>query len=429
MNLQLQKGKGKREKAKIEVTGSKSETNRLLLLQALCPNLNIENTSNSDDSEVMLRALQNSQLPTPNSQLLDVHHAGTAMRFLTAFFAIQEGKEVVLTGSSRMKERPIKILVEALNHLGAEITYEENEGFPPIRIKGKKVTENKVSLPANVSSQYISALLLIAPKLENGLELTLEGEITSVPYIKMTLGLLEEIGIETSFENNTIKVTHHPLPITHYTITIESDWSSASYWYSIVALSEIGTQITLSSYKENSLQGDSALVNIYQDFGVETTFNKDYSITISKERIHNSQPATHNLQLNNSPDIAQTIAVTCFGLGIGCDLFGLHTLKIKETDRLEALKTELTKFGAAISVTNDSLHLNPHDLFKNGNSPLLEGCLIDGVLTYQDHRMAMAFAPLALKVPVVIKDADVVSKSYPDFWKDIEKVGFTIKRV
>jgi 3-phosphoshikimate 1-carboxyvinyltransferase len=429
MNLQLQKGKGKREKAKIEVTGSKSETNRLLLLQALYPNLNIENTSNSDDSEVMLRALQNSQLPTPNSQLVDVHHAGTAMRFLTAFFAIQEGKEVILTGSSRMKERPIKILIEALNHLGAEISFEENEGFPPIKIKGKKLTQNKVSLPANVSSQYISALLLIAPKLENGLELILEGEITSIPYIKMTLALLEEIGIETSFENNTIKVTYHPSIIIHHPITVESDWSSASYWYSIIALSEVGTQITLSSYKENSLQGDSALVNIYQDFGVETTFNKDYSITISKERIHNSQLATHNSQLTDSPDIAQTIAVTCFGLGIGCDLFGLHTLKIKETDRLEALKTELTKLGAEISVTNDSLHLKPNDLFKSGNFYPLAGYPKDGVVTYQDHRMAMAFAPLALKVPLIINDVEVVSKSYPDFWKDLESFGFTIKTV
>jgi 3-phosphoshikimate 1-carboxyvinyltransferase len=429
MNLQILKSKVKSQKLKVKITGSKSETNRLLLLQALFPNLILENASNSDDSEVMQKALtiiHHSSTITPK---IDVHHAGTAMRFLTAFFAIQEGKEVILTGSSRMKERPIKILVEALNQLGAEITYEENVGFPPIRIKGKKVTENKVSLPANVSSQYISALLLIAPKLENGLELTLEGEITSVPYIKMTLGLLEEIGIETSFKNNTIKVTHLPSPIFYHPVRIESDWSSASYWYSIIALSEIGTQINLSSYKINSLQGDSVLVDIYKDFGIETTFNHDNSITISKERIHNSELATQNSQLNNSPDIAQTIAVSCFGLGIGCHLTGLHTLKIKETDRLEALKTELTKLGAAISVTNDSLHLKPNDLFKNGNSPLLEGCLIDGVLTYQDHRMAMAFTPLALKVPVIIKDADVVSKSYPDFWKDIEKVGFTIKRV
>lgn len=417
MNLQLQKGKGKREKAIIEVTGSKSETNRLLLLQALYPNLNIENTSNSDDSEAMLRALQNSQLPTPNSQLVDVHHAGTAMRFLTAFFAIQEGKEVVLTGSSRMKERPIKILVEALNQLGGEITYEENEGFPPIRIKGKKLTENKVSLPANVSSQYISALLLIAPKLENGLELTLEGEITSIPYIRMTLSLLEEIGIETSFENNKIKVTHHPSPIIQQPITIESDWSSASYWYSLIALSEIGTQISLSSYKKNSLQGDSVLVDIYKNFGVETTFNEDNSITIFKTK--NCQLSIVSYQLNNSPDIAQTIAVTCFGLGIGCDLVGLHTLKIKETDRLEALKIELSKLGAEISVTDESLHLKPSTTISKNIA----------IKTYQDHRMAMAFAPLALQVPIKINDAEVVSKSYPHFWNDLKRFGLTIKTV
>ena len=423
MNILLKNSKLETRNLKLQITGSKSETNRLLLLQALYPNLILENTSNSDDSEVMMKALQNSQLATHNSQLIDVHHAGTAMRFLTAFFAIQEGKdlsdvsEVVLTGSGRMKERPIKILVDALIQLGAEITYEENEGFPPIRIKGKKITQNKVSLPANVSSQYISALLLIAPKLEKGLELTLEGEITSIPYIKMTLALLNEIGVKASFENNKIKVTHHPLSITHHPITVESDWSSASYWYSIVALSEIGYQVTLSSYKKNSLQGDCALIEIYKDFGVETTFNNDNSITISKERVHNSQLTTHNSQLNNSPDIAQTIAVTCFGLGTGCDLYGLHTLKIKETDRLEALKIELTKLGAVVVVTNESLHLKP-------STHINENIVIN---TYQDHRMAMAFAPLALKVPIRINEAEVVSKSYPDFWEDLKKIGVFVK--
>lgn len=410
MDLHLEKAKDKEQRAKVKITGSKSETNRLLLLQALYPNLTLENTSNSDDSEVMQKAL-NSPFTIHHSQLIDVHHAGTAMRFLTAYFSIQEGKEVVLTGSSRMKERPIKILVDALNELGAEITYEENEGFPPIRIKGKKITQNKVSLPANVSSQYISALLLIAPKLENGLVLTLEGEITSVPYIKMTLALLNEIGVMTSFENNVIKVnptpnTQHPTPL-----TIESDWSSASYWYSIVALSEIGFQVSLSSYKKNSLQGDSALIDLYKDFGVETTFNSDNSITISKTK--NCQLSIVNYQLNNCPDIAQTIAVTCFGLGIACNLTGLHTLKIKETDRLEALKIELTKLGAEISVTNDSLHLKSSSGIKQNIS----------ISTYQDHRMAMAFAPLALKVPITINQAEVVSKSYPDFWKDLKLVG------
>jgi 3-phosphoshikimate 1-carboxyvinyltransferase len=385
------------------------------LLQALYPNISLENTSNSDDSEVMAKAL-NSQFTIHNSQLVDVHHAGTAMRFLTAFFTIQEGREVVLTGSSRMKERPIKILVEALRQLGAEISYEENEGFPPIKIKGKKLTQNKVSLSANVSSQYISALLLIAPKLDNGLELTLEGEITSIPYIKMTLALLNEIGVDTFFVENKI-IVKPQFTIHNSQLTIESDWSSASYWYSIIALSKIGTEITLSSYKKNSLQGDSALVEIYKNFGVETIFNDNNSITISK--INNAQFTIHNLQLNNSPDIAQTIAVTCFGLGIGCHLTGLHTLKIKETDRLEALKTELSKLGANISVTNDSLTIQPSN-HLNSNIK---------IATYQDHRMAMAFAPLALKTTLIIEEAEVVSKSYPTFWEDLKNIGFQISQI
>ena len=410
----------------LQITGSKSETNRLLLLQALYPNLTLENTSISDDSEVMIKALDHnfhtelvevSQPATRNPQIINVHHAGTAMRFLTAYFAIQENREVILTGSSRMKERPIKILVDALRKLGAEISYEENEGFPPIKIKGKKLLQNKVSLPANVSSQYISALLLIAPKLENGLELTLEGEITSVPYIKITLALLNEIGVKTSFADNKIVVKPQTINYKPQIISVESDWSSASYFYSIIALSEIGTEITLSSYKKNSLQGDSALVEIYKNFGVETVFNNNQSITISKINVHNSFPFGEGWDGANSPDIAQTIAVTCFGLGIGCHLTGLHTLKIKETDRLKALKNELTTLGATISVTNDSLTLV-------SGSPPLEGL---GVATYQDHRMAMAFAPLALKVPIIIEDAEVVSKSYPKFWEDLQSIGFTIE--
>ena len=424
MNLQLQHSKIINQQPTIKITGSKSETNRLLLLQALYPNLVLDNTSNSDDSEVMLQVLKDFQHSASSIQLFDVHHAGTAMRFLTAFFAIQEGKEIVITGSDRMKERPIEILVAALNHLGADISYLENEGFPPIRIKGKKLTENKVALPAHVSSQYISALLLIASNLENGLELILDGEITSVPYIKMTLAFLNEIGIKTSFEKNLITVKSNKVLMDSKLITVESDWSSASYWYAIVAISEIGTQISLSSFKKNSVQGDSILVEIYKDFGVETVFNEDKSITISKTK--NCQLSIVSYQLNNSPDIAQTIVVTCSGLGIGCDLSGLHTLKIKETDRLEALKTELTKLGAEISVTNDSLHLKPNDLFKSRNSHPLEGCPKGRVATYQDHRMAMAFAPLALKVPLVINEAEVVSKSYPSFWNDLKQFGFII---
>ncbi len=416
MNLLLKHSKFKIQNETISITGSKSETNRLLLLQALYPNLEITNISNSDDSKVMIEAFKEL------SNEIDVHHAGTAMRFLTAFFAIQEGKEVVLTGSSRMKERPIKILVETLNQLGAEISYIENEGFPPIHIKGKKLLKNKVSLPANVSSQYISALLLIAPKLDNGLELTLEGEITSMPYIKMTLALLNEIGVKTSFVNNRISVTPSAVEVPKI-VTIESDWSSASYWFSIVALSETGTKITLSSFKKNSLQGDSALVEIYKNFGVETVFNQKNSITIFKSQNLKLDPSeneqakqTLNLELQNSPDIAQTIAVTCFGMGIGCHLTGLHTLKIKETDRLGALKNELSKLGAIITVTNDSLTLEPSEKINENIS----------IKTYQDHRMAMAFAPLALRVPIIIEDAEVVSKSYPTFWEDLKSVGFQI---
>lgn len=403
------------QNSQLKLTGSKSETNRLLLLQALYPNSVLENSSTSDDSEVMIEALA-TQYPIPKTQYpkIDVHHAGTAMRFLTAYFAVQDGFEVQLTGSSRMKERPIKILVDALNELGAEISYIEKEGFPPIKIKGKKLTESEVSLQSNVSSQYISALLLIAPKLENGLNLTLEGEITSVSYIKMTLALLNEMGVETSFVENKITVKPQTA-IQNSKFTIESDWSSASYWYSIIALSEIGTQITLSSFKENSLQGDAVLAEIYRNFGVETVFNDNNSITISK--VNTIFQKSFNFNLQSSPDIAQTIAVTCFGLGISCHLTGLHTLKIKETDRLEALKIELTKLGAAISITNDSLILEQSENIN----------LNVRISTYQDHRMAMAFAPLALKVPIIIENAEVVSKSYPTFWEDFKQFGFSIE--
>jgi len=395
-------------KSKIKITGSKSETNRLLLLQALFPNISLANTSNSDDSEVMQKALKG------NDETVDIHHAGTAMRFLTAFFAVNEGREVVLTGSPRMKERPIKVLVEALQQLGAQISYENEEGYPPIRIKGQKITANKVSIPANVSSQYISALLLIAPKLQNGIELTLVGEITSIPYIKMTLALLNDLNIQTSFEGNVIKV--HPKPsVESKVMTVESDWSSASYFFSLAALSNEAS-ISLSSYKETSLQGDSALVEIYSKMGVDTRFEEN-KITLVKQPNFNFE--TVNFDLNNTPDIAQTIVVTCLGLGIGCHLTGLHTLKIKETDRLEALRIELTKLGANISVTNDSLTLVAT---KNINSNVKIG-------TYNDHRMAMAFAPLALKVPIIIENAEVVSKSYPDFWEDLKTMGFVIENI
>lgn len=407
MQFTLQKSKIAKQSS-IQITGSKSESNRLLMLQALFPEFKLENVSNSDDSNLMTNALSS------QSDVIDISHAGTAMRFLTAYFSVQEGREVTLTGSKRMKERPIKILVEALQELGADISYTLNEGFPPIKIKGKKLIKNKVSLKANVSSQYISALLLIGSKLNNGIELTLEGEITSVPYIKMTLSLLDEMGIESSFVGHVITVKPNTQSLNPKTLTVESDWSSASYYFSIAAISEIGTEITILSYKENSLQGDSVLVDIYKHFGVSTTFHEN-SLTLKKETI-NLSPL--ELDLKNAPDIAQTIAVTCFALGMSCNLIGLHTLKIKETDRLVALKTEIEKLGGHVEITDKSLHLSASNTIK-------EFVTIE---TYHDHRMAMAFAPLALKTPIVIEDAMVVSKSYPTFWDDLESIGFKISK-
>lgn len=408
MNIKLLKSQIKTVSS-ITITGSKSESNRLLLLQALYPEIKIENLSNSDDSVVMSKALSSN-----SNTVVDIHHAGTAMRFLTAFFATQQGKEVTLTGSQRMKERPIQILVEALNQLGANISYLENSGCPPLLIKGKALTQNKISLKANVSSQYISALLLIAPKLEQGLELTLNGEITSIPYINMTLNLLNQIGVETSFKNNVITVNPLKEVSGDKTIVVESDWSSASYFYSIVALSPIGTQVELSSYKQDSLQGDSVLAELYQAFGVKTVF-KGLSIVLEKTSQHQAEIA---FDLVKSPDIAQTIAVTALGLGVKCDLEGLHTLKIKETDRLVALKNEIEKLGGDIEVTNETLHLKPFDCnFK-----------LATIQTYNDHRMAMAFAPLALKTELKIEDAMVVSKSYPTFWDDLKSIGFQINQ-
>jgi 3-phosphoshikimate 1-carboxyvinyltransferase len=406
MNVQLSSN-GQVNSTFITITGSKSETNRLLLLQALFPGIEIENISESDDSVAMQQALAS------ESDTIDIHHAGTAMRFLTAYFAQKAGAEFVLTGSQRMQERPIGILVDALRSLGAHIEYVGNEGYPPLKITGKALTESKVTLKANVSSQYITALLLIGGSLPKGLELTLEGEITSVPYINMTLLLLAQAGIESTFTGQIIKVKPRAEDEEPQTIRVESDWSSASYFYSIVALAQEGTAIELSSYSPMSLQGDSALAEIYEEMGVTTDYGDD---TILLTKVANHQSSVINQELNNTPDIAQTIAVTCFGLGIGCHLTGLHTLKIKETDRLEALKTELGKFGAVITVTNDSLTLQPSDKFNDDVS----------VDTYNDHRMAMAFAPLALKVPFVINDAEVVSKSYPTFWDDMQAAGFTI---
>lgn len=400
MHLHLDYTKNKIETTEIKISGSKSESNRLLILQKWYKNLQLENTSDSDDTHHLQHAL------TTDNERIDIGHAGTAMRFLTAYFSTNHGRNVILTGSERMQNRPIKILVDALLMLGADIAYVDKLGYPPLQIRGKKLIKNVVSIQGNVSSQYISALLLIAPHLENGLEIELLGEITSRPYLEMTLALLQQVGVKIQWNENIIKV-YRQQKIDETSIVVESDWSSASYYYSLVALSEIGAKVTLSFYKKGSLQGDSCLTEIYNKFGVSTKFIEN-SIVLEKVKINN--PECIELNLNNAPDIAQTIAVTCFGLGIACNLTGLHTLKIKETDRLVALKNELQKLGADIEITDKSLHLKES---SNINADI-------SIETYNDHRMAMAFAPLALKVPIIINDANVVTKSYISFWEDLQ---------
>lgn len=395
--------------AKIRITGSKSESNRLLLLKALYPGLQIHNLSNSEDTQVMRAGLEVRQGE------VDIHHAGTAMRFLTAYFASSPGTEILLTGSNRMQERPIRILVDALRELGADIQYLNNDGYPPLQIKGNQLEGGRVSLPADVSSQYISALLLVGSRMENGLVLELEGKITSKPYIRMTLALMESVGIQSQFEGQQVRVyPFHGNPTQE--IVVESDWSSASYYFSMLALSETGSRLALESYNKNSRQGDSRVQEIFKDFGINSRFEGQ---TLHLEKTARELPGEVNYDLADAPDIAQTIAVCCYGLGMGCTLTGLHTLKIKETDRLLALKNELEKLGARVTISENSLELEAGGTLHHGVS----------IATYNDHRMAMAFAPLAIKVPIIIENSDVVGKSYPDFWTDMEYLNFPINRL
>ena len=388
---------------RIQITGSKSESNRMLLLQALYPQITLDNLSNSDDTVAMKSGLES------DKNMVDIGHAGTSMRFLSAYYSTLENQEKILTGSSRMQERPIGVLVDALRQLGADISYLKNEGYPPLLIKGKQLRANEVRLSANISSQYITALMLIAPSLPDGLRLYLEGKITSIPYIEMTLSLLHKIGVDAIFSGQHIQVFPKK-DITQITHAVESDWSSASYYFSMVALAK-EADVSLSTYKKDSLQGDRVLMDVYQQFGVKSSIENN-TLALKKQ----TMGSTHvQLDLSDAPDIAQTIAVTCYGLGLSCSLTGLHTLKIKETDRLVALQNELSKLGATIEITDKSLHLHKR------TNPIRPNVLIE---TYHDHRMAMAFAPLGLLVPIRIQDADVVTKSYPGFWKDLEQNGF-----
>ena len=396
-------------KVGLSLTGSKSITNRLLILRNIYPSLTIKNKSKSEDSVVLENALKSS------SNVKDINHAGTAMRFLTAFYSILEDKEIIIKGSKRMHERPIYPLIDCLKLIGADISYLEKDGFPPIKIKGKKLNFKKVEISSNISSQFISAILLVAPKLVGGLVIELKGELISKPYVKMTLSLLNNLGIKTSFEGKLIKVSTLE-KIQEKCINVESDWSSASYWYSIVAFSK-RAEVRLNNFNKKSIQGDSVLVKFYKELGVDTKFVEN-KIILTK--IKDFTPPKHlTLNLVDSPDLAQTIAVTCFGLKIHCFLDGLQTLNIKETKRLNALKNELTKLGANVQVTESSLKIFEAQKLK-------KNIIIN---TYHDHRMAMSFAPLSLKIPISIENPNVVVKSYPGFWDDLKKAGFIIKPI
>lgn len=395
-----------KENQTIQISGSKSISNRLLILESLFKNIAIGNLSNSQDTSLLKKAL------SENTDVVDIHHAGTAMRFLTSYYSIQNGKTTIVTGSKRMKERPIKNLVTALKSLGVEIEYMENEGFPPLKIKGRKITQPKVDVPANISSQFITSLLLIAGKLENGLEINMVGEVASRSYIEMTLNILTRFGIKNSFIENTIKVEpfiNHQSSIINY--EVESDWSSASYFYSFAALGR--KTIHLKSFYKESTQGDSAIAKIYEDFfGIKTIFSDaDHTITLKPDSGF-ILPEKIVLDMNNCPDIAQTLCVTAATLKIPFEISGLGTLRVKETDRLLALHNELKKLGTETEFTDLSIKSicfnEPEDNIS--------------IKTYQDHRMAMAFAPFCLIHELEIEDEEVVEKSYPKFWEDLQLI-------
>ncbi|MGO2101631.1 MAG: 3-phosphoshikimate 1-carboxyvinyltransferase [Psychroflexus halocasei] len=398
--------------ADIQITGSKSESNRFLVLKHLFKNLKLHNLSNSDDTQHLENALKRFDDSLETIEI-DVEHAGTAMRFLTALCAVTDSQTFVLKGSQRMHNRPISVLVDALRTLGADISYLDKEGFPPLKINGLTLKQDKVSISGAVSSQYISALMLIAPQLENGLDIQIEGQLTSKPYVEMTLQILNKIGVQ--YEKSGNKINIYPLKeIKTQTFHIESDWSSASYFFSFVAISD-DLKIKLSNYRQKSLQGDAQLIKLYQKFGVGIKQIGGKQLVLYKK--NNVYPDFIKFNLIETPDLAQTIAVTCLALGIDCELSGLKTLKIKETDRLIALKNELEKFGAKVEINLSQLKMKTPSVLNSDVE----------VYTYQDHRMAMAFAPLSLLIPIKIKDENVVSKSYPNFWNDLRKLGISIK--
>ncbi len=400
--------------AEIKLTGSKSECNRALIISALSNgSVQVENLSMAADTVTLnkiLAQIEDKEKSVPE-RIVDVGPAGTAMRFLTAFLAIKPG-QFLLTGTERMKQRPIGILAEALKGIGAQISYTENDGFPPLQIVGTLLQTNKyVKIKGDISSQYISALLMIAPNLPLGLSLQIEGELTSKPYVEMTLSMLAQAGIRYTWIDNTIDIEQQTFKKT--TIYIEPDWSAASYWYAIAALADEAS-IFLPGLNGYSLQGDSQITEIMANFGITSQF-KNGGVFLKKEP---KKIERKIFDLRECPDLAQTLVVICAALGHSCTFTGLETLKIKETNRILALQTELAKIGVSFTEKNLSYKLDCSQLHFPEKI---------NINTYEDHRMAMAFAPLALKIKQVeIEEKQVVEKSYPYFWDDLAQAGFSV---
>ena len=400
--------------ANIQLPASKSVSNRALIIYALSGGYKLpQNLSDCDDTEVIINAIR--YMP----EVIDIKAAGTAMRFMTAYLSVMRGTHVI-TGTDRMKHRPISVLVDALRKLGAQIEYVGEEGFPPLRITGSKLTGGLLEIPGNVSSQYISALLMIGPVLEEGLELRLTGDIISRPYIDLTLWMMREFGADADWSaGDTISVK--PQPYSNRDYVIENDWSGASYWYEMVALSsDREATVRLSGLMDGSKQGDSVVKYIFSLLGVKTSFESRDGERLQVVTLKRSGRCVPRLEYDfvNSPDLAQTVVVACCAKGVPFHFRGLSTLKIKETDRIEALKKELLKLGYVLKDINGS------ELVWDGTRcEPQKHAVID---TYEDHRMALSFAPLGLLKPIVINNPQVVTKSYPRFWDDLKMAGFEI---
>ncbi len=403
-------------KGDIYLPSSKSESNRLLVIDAIIgtEDLIIENLSTSNDTKVLKNALETLlRLKGTNiSVTLDMQDSGTAMRFITAFASAINVKSLI-TGSERMKERPLGILVNTLKQIGASIRYLNNEGYPPIIVEGKRIKGGVIDIDATISSQYISALMLLAPKMTNGLIMYLKGDIASYPYIHMTAKVMEYFGIEILMHENAIAIKKQQYS-SRREYVVESDWSAASYWYEMAALSE-DVDLFLHGLKKDSIQGDSIIAELYTQFGVHTEYLEN-GVRLTKTNNH----CQHFVQnFRNYPDMVQTLVCTAAGLGISGEFKGLHNLRFKETDRIHALHTELKDLGLTLDSSEDQIKIERSEIQASR-----------AIRTFADHRMAMAFAPLAIPLgEIIIESPNVVSKSYPDFWEDLKKTGFTLEEI